>query len=209
MIKILLADDHQMFIDGMKSFLKTEPNIEVVGQALNGEDILQELQRMAVDVIIMDVRMPNMDGIEATRRIKQLYPDVKVLVLSMFNEKSYISQLMELGASGYILKEKSYEELVMAINNVYAGKPHFGLEVLTTATTVSPEDTEHDISLTKREIEVLIKIAEGHTSEEIARLLIVQKTTIDTHRRNLLDKLGLKRSTQLVRYAIKKGYVNL
>ena len=208
MIKIILADDHQMFLDGMKSFLKQAPDIYIVGEAVNGREVMEILKNEPVDVVVLDVEMPEMDGIETTRQIKKDFQQTKVLILTMFNRKGFIVKLMEEGASGYILKNKSKEELTMAIRNVYEGRPHFGLEVLDKATTV-PSNLDKKVHLTGREIDVLRLIAEAKTTKEIASILYISEPTVNTHRRNLLRKLGFDNSSHLVRYAIKHGYVSL
>ncbi len=206
MIKVLLADDHQMFIDGMRAMLKEDSNIKVIGQANDGLEVLDFLKKNEVDVIVLDIRMPKLDGIEAAREIVKKYPTTKMLVLSSHKEKEFIRELMDIGAKGYILKNKSSEELVMAVNNVYNGTPHYGLEILTIATSNKEEKSEA-VELTPRERDVLILIAEGHTTREISEKLFIAEPTVNTHRRNLLQKLDVPNSHHLVRYAIRHGMI--
>lgn len=211
MINVLLADDQIMFLDGMRSFLKTEPNITVKGTVNNGDEVLQFLEKQPdIDVVVLDVEMPEKDGVETAQLIKKnpLLKNVKILILTMYNRKDFIVKLMQSGANGYILKNKSKEELVQAIHNVHQGIPHFGLEVLNKATSTS-SNLEKNIELTDREHEVLCLIAEGKTTREIAKELFISEPTVNTHRRNLLRKLDFPNDKYLVRYAIKKGYVKL
>jgi len=209
MIKVLLADDHQMFIDGMKVYLDKYDHIEIVGEANNGEQVLDILESTSVDVVVLDIEMPEMDGIETTKFIRKNYTNTKVLILSMYDEKEFIIKLMSHGASGYILKNKSKEELLTAINNVAEGRTHYGLEIMNQVIAVSKLNKDEDIQLTEREIEVLQKVAEGYSSKEAATALNISETTVNTHRRNIMAKLELPNATHLVRYAIKNGYVKL
>ncbi|MCO6493676.1 MAG: response regulator transcription factor [Phaeodactylibacter sp.] len=208
MINVLLADDQRMFVEGMKAILQQEKDIDIVGEATNGDEVLAFLEKNPVDVVLLDIEMPETDGIEATRIIRKEHPLVKVLILSMYNKKSFILKLMQAGASGYILKEKSKEELIAAIHNVYRGQPHFSLEVLSKIAGANSEpDTE--VQLTERELEVLCLIAEGKTTKEIAPMLNIAEATVNTYRRNLLEKLEVSNDKHLVRYAIKHGLVEL
>lgn len=206
MINILLADDHKILLDGLKAFLQKNSNINIVGEALNGIQVMEILKEHKVDVAVLDIEMPEMDGIETTRQIKKDFPNTKVLILSMYKEKAFILKLMEIGASGYILKNKSKEELIEAINRVYAGDAHFGIEVLNTIAN-APKETKLLAELTKREKEILCLVAEGYTSQEIADKIFIAVTTVNTHRRNLLQKIDVTNDNQLVRFAIKQGYI--
>ena len=206
---VLLADDHQMFIDGMKVYLEKYDHIQVVGEANNGEAVIDFLEINQVDIVVLDVEMPGMNGIETTKYIKKNHPKTNVLILSMYEKKEFIIKLMRYGASGYILKNKSKEELLSAINNLADGRTHYGLEIMNHAIAVSSIDEDDEIQLTEREIEVLQKIAEGFSSKEAAELLNISETTVSTHRRNIMAKLEVPNATHLVRYAIKHGYVEL
>ncbi|MEM8908311.1 MAG: response regulator transcription factor [Bacteroidota bacterium] len=212
MIRVLLVDDQQMFLDGMKAFLELEKDIEIVATANNGDEALTALQQHPdIDVIVLDVEMPpGKDGIETTRIIKRTsdFRDIKVLILTMYNRKNFIVRLMEVGANGYILKNKSKEQLVQAIHRVHSGQPYFGLEILETATSANSM-LEQEVQLTDREIDVLRLIAEGMTTREIAKTLGISEPTVNGHRRNLLRKLDFSNDKHLVRYAIKKGIVEL
>lgn len=209
-IRVILADDHQMFIDGMKVFLEKHDHIEIVGEANNGVEVLDILENQSADVVVMDIEMPGeMDGIDATKYIRKHYPRTKVLILSMFDKKEFIIKLMRHGASGYILKNKSKEELITALHNVAAGRTHYGLEIMNHAIAVGNLDEDEEVNLTEREIEVMQKVAEGYSSKEAADILNISETTVNTHRRNIMAKLELPSATHLVRYAIKHGYVKL
>ncbi|MEO1519011.1 MAG: response regulator transcription factor [Bacteroidota bacterium] len=211
MIKVLLADDHQMFLDGLRAVLDHDASIEIVGEALDGTQVLDKLEEVhqELDIVVLDVRMPKMDGVEATKEIIRLYPAVKVLILSMHNRKHYILQLMEIGISGYVLKNRSKEDLVQAIHSIHDGKPYYSLDVLSMISTRDPEEKGPISPLTEREIEVLCKIAEAKTTRQISEELHISEATVNTHRRNLLLKLNKSNDKHLVRYAIKMGYISL
>lgn len=210
MIKVILADDQKMFLDGMRNALEKDQDIQIIGEANTGEEVLKLLEQSAVDLVVLDIDMPDgMDGIEATKQIRIHYPLTKVLILSMFDNKEFIIQLIRYGASGYILKNKTSQELLMAIHNVAAGRTHYGLEVMGRVTAVSDTDKQAEVKLSRRELEILEKVAEGHSSEEIASLLNISITTVSKHRQNILNKLGFKNAVQLTRYAIRNGYVEV
>ncbi len=207
-IKVLVADDHKMFVDGLMSLLDNESGIEVVGFAHTGEQVLATLATNSVDVIVLDIEMPKLDGLETAILMKRKYPKVKILILSMYKRKAFAIKLMEIGVAGYILKEKSKEELVGAIYNVHKGKSHFSLEILDSIVN-SKHTKQSGVNLTNREIEVLKLIAEGLTSKEIAERLHVAVSTINTHRKSLHFKVGVNNNTLLVKYAIKEGYIKI
>ncbi|MFT5819261.1 MAG: two-component system nitrate/nitrite response regulator NarL [Crocinitomix sp.] len=210
MIKILLADDHGMILDGLKSILKNETDIKVVGTADNGEDAVHIIENNDVDVAILDINMPKMNGIEATRIIRA-NSDTKVLILSMHDTYEFIDELIDAGCQGYILKNKGQEELVTAIRRVHNGKPYFGerIKERIMEERLSPKKNKiaMPVSLTKREIEVLKLIAQEFTSPEIAEKLFIVEATVNTHRRNLISKLGVRNSLGLVSYAYKNGMI--
>ncbi|MEM6320732.1 MAG: response regulator transcription factor [Bacteroidota bacterium] len=208
-IKIVLADDHPTFIDGIKVNLAQHDHLKVVGEANDGVKVLDILENEVVDIVVLDIDMPKLDGIETTKFIAKNYPNTKVLILSMWDKKDFIIKLMRYGASGYILKNKSPNELVTAIHNLAAGRTHYSLEVMQHAVAVSNSDKKEEVKLTEREIEVMKKIAEGFSSREIAEQLNISETTVNTHRRNIMAKLEMPSMTHLVRYAIKHGYVKL
>ena len=208
-IKVLLADDQKLFVDGMMALLKPVEQIEVIGKVYNGEEVLEFLETEQPDVLVLDIEMPKLDGVKATEIIKKQYPDIKILILSMYNQKGFITRLMSLGASGYILKNKSKEELVSAIYNVNRGNAHYGLEVINELAknrTSTPQPIR--VELSDRQVEVLKKIAEGYTTKQISENLFISEPTVNTHRRNLLKKLNVPNEKFLVRYAIREGYID-
>lgn len=207
MIKVILADDHPIFLDGMKVYLEKYNHIQIVGEANNGEEVLTLLEMQPVDIVVLDIGMPKLDGIETTKFIGKKYPNTKVLIVSMHGKKEFIIKLMKYGAAGYILKNKTKEELLTAINNIAVGKTHYSLEIINQAVSLDFHSDEEEVFLTDREIEILKKITEGHSSKKIAELLYITETTVSTHKRNIQKKLKLPNTAQLVRYAIRNGYI--
>lgn len=209
MIKIAIADDHQMFIDGIKSLLKGNKNMLVSLEATNGEQLLSLLKEQPTEVILMDVNMPVMDGIEATKQVKQKYPDTRVIMLTMFSSKDYIEKLLRAGANGYILKNTGKEELTTAIERVMQGESYFSKEVteriMEGLQGKKAENNPHMVELTEREKDVLRLIAQELTSHEIADKLFISFHTVETHRKNLISKLQVKNIAGLVKYAVQNG----
>ncbi|MFY0602165.1 MAG: response regulator transcription factor [Cyclobacteriaceae bacterium] len=210
MIKVLVADDHHIVMDGICSLLDRAEGIEVVAKAENGKRVLNILISTTVDIAILDIEMPEMNGIETARKIRELYPNVKTLILSMYNTEEFIRALIEVEVSGYILKNRGVEELVEAINYIASGGEYFGKAV--TKTLISSmkkpqKEIKDKVEITKRESEVLKLIAEGFSSPQIGDKLFIASSTVDTHRRNLIDKTGVRNSKELIRYAIQNGYI--
>ncbi|WP_224995732.1 response regulator transcription factor [Cesiribacter sp. SM1] len=207
MINIMIADDHRMIIDGLTSMLATEAGVKVTGEASSGKELLEKMEQTPVDIVLMDINMPELDGIEATRKVKAKYPAVRILVLSMYNNPEFIRSLLEAGASGYILKNTGKDELMEAIRQVYAGQNYYGKEVTKVMMeSLRGSSSNNNFSLTNREKEVLKLIVEECTTSEIAERLFISTHTVETHRKNLLSKLNLKNTAGLVKYAIEKGY---
>lgn len=210
MIKVLLADDHEIILDGLKSLLEEEDDIEVVGTAKDGEEAIQLMENNTIDVAVLDINMPGMNGIETTKIVRST-TDTKVLILSMYNTYEFIDELIEAGCQGYILKNKGQEELVRAIRRVYNGKSYFGENVLEKIVEqrLNPQKEKEEVAvtLTKREVEVLKLIAQEFTSPEIAEKLFIAEATVNTHRRNLISKLKVRSSLGLVHYAYKHGFI--
>ena len=199
-----------MFIDGLKSMLDGVEGIEVIGQATNGREIVEICAHTQADVVIMDVSMPGMDGIEATRAIIKKNSKIKVLGLSMYNDSNFISGLLKTGASGYILKNTGKEELVTALRAICSGGSYLGQEVSNTLLdTFMKKDKRFqlDEKLSHREEEVLESITMGLTTQEIAKKLFISKNTVETHRKNLLYKLAAKNTAELITKAYKKGLI--
>lgn len=210
MINVFLSDDHKLFLDGLKAILEKDSDIRIIGEALDGEALIAELENSSekIDVLVLDIEMPKLNGVNAAKEIVERFPDIKILIISMYNKKNYIVNLMEIGVSGYVLKNKSKENLLNAIRQIHSGNPYFGLEVLTAASS-KRNASEPKEPLTKREIEVLCKIGEGFTTNQIAKQLGIGQTTVNTYRRNLLLKLDKPNDKHLVRYAIKMGFIEL
>lgn len=212
MIKILVADDHKVFREGIISLLQDIPEMIVVAEAGNAEEVISQARLHQPNLVLMDITMGSSTGIEATRILKEEFPATRVLVLSMHDEYSYISGVLEAGASGYILKDAGKSELVSAILAVAAGNTFFSQRVSSNLLQkLLPQEKgkteKKGVPLTKREIEILQFISEGFSNAEIAGKLFISARTVDTHRRNLLEKTGVKNTAGLVRYAIKNGIV--
>lgn len=213
MIKIIIADDHQLFIDGIKSIIKSIKNLEICAEVNNGKQLLVCLSTQACDVILMDINMPDMDGIEATKEVKKLYPDIKIIMLTMYSSRDYIEKLLRVGADGYILKNTGKEELQKAIETVYRGESYFSVEVTERIMEglqkkKSAERNSFMVELTEREIDVLKLIVQELTTSEIAEKLFISTHTVETHRKNLISKLNVRNIAGLVKYAIQNGLVD-
>ena len=209
----MIADDHRVFREGIVSILENTGEIRVIAQAQDGKEVMEKLRKARPELILMDISMGEAGGIETTRLVREQYPEIKVLVLSMHSESSYIVRMLEAGASGYLLKDAGSAELINAIKAVAEGHTYFSSQV--SATLVDqlvkgkkPPERKAGVPLTRREIEVLRLIAEEYSNPEIADKLFISIRTVDTHRRNLLEKLGVKNTAGLVKYAIKHGLVH-
>jgi DNA-binding NarL/FixJ family response regulator len=197
-IKVFIVDDHYMVIEGIRSLLQNEKNIEWVGHAMNADSCLAFLKNQKPDVILMDISMPGKSGIELCKEVKEKYPTIFILGLSTFNQQSFIEKMLENGASGYLLKNASQEELLEGIQTVMKGKTYLSDEASRSLRKNSNGETP---ILTRREKEVMELIAEGMTNNEIAQKLFISATTVDTHRKNLLTKLSAKNTAELVKLA--------
>ena len=212
MIKVIIADDHQMFIDGIKALLRNEKDIRLVGGALNGAGVMELLAGESVDIVLLDVNMPGMDGIETTIKIRTSHPEVKILMLTMYNKHEFISGLINAGASGYILKNTGRKELIDAIKAVYEGKTFYSEDVTETIlqhfTKTPAEQKIEAVQLTDREKEVLKLIALEYTTPEIADKLFISINTVESHRNNLMSKLKAKNIAGLVKFALQTGIIS-
>jgi DNA-binding NarL/FixJ family response regulator len=214
-IRVVIADDHTILREGVHSLLSLESDICVVGEARDGMEAIELVEKADVDVVIMDMVMPRMNGLEATREIKRRWPSVKVLVLSMYDDDEYVQQVIQAGASGYVLKRVATEDLVRAIREVHGGAsflyPPIAAKLIDDYLRLVRGDAPPDSGevLTPREREVLTLIAEGNTNQEIAATLGLSKKTVESHRSNIMRKLDLRDVTDLVKYAIRKGLVSL
>lgn len=212
-IKILLADDHKIVRDGIKLMLESQAGIDVVAEAESGMDVLKKLEHQMVDMIVMDINMPEMDGITATRTIKEKYPDLKVLALTMSNDDLHIRQMIQAGASGYIMKSAGRNELKEAILTIMDGKHYFSDEatqsiMMDLVKGKGKSSSPDPIHITDRELEILELIVQEYTNQEIAEKLYISSRTVDAHRRNLLQKTGARNTAGLVKYAFQHNVVS-
>jgi len=210
-IRVLLVDDHQLILDGLKSLLKHIDNLVVAGEANNGREALRLLDIFNVDVVLMDIDMPVMNGIEALKEIKRIKPLIKVIILSMHNESGMVKNLLGIGADGYLLKSTSQDELIRAITKVANGDKYFSTDVtlaLLNHSQSSFQAPKQQIeTLTIREEEILKLIAEGFSNREIGARLFISHRTVDTHRTNMMKKLNTANIAGLISYAIKSGLI--
>lgn len=207
-VKILVVDDHPMLRGGIISLLEKVSNLEVVSEAKNGKEAIECIRFLKPDVVLMDINMDGKLDVTTTEFIKVNWPDVKVLAFSMHHEVQVIRRMLKAGASGYLLKSASHQEVVKAINAVMAGETYYSqdvLEVITQSVTSNGEDKAADISLSNREKEVLFYVAKEYTNQEIADEIHISLRTVETHKRNLIKKLRVKNVVGLVRFAIEQG----
>ncbi len=198
-IKLFIVDDHYMVIEGIHSLLQNEMDIEWMGHAMNAASCLAFLQQEKPDVILMDINLPDKSGIDLCKEVKEKYPAIFILGLSTFNQQSFIEKMIGSGASGYVIKNATQQELMEAIHTVVKGKEYLSFDA---AVALRKPDTQNNTPvITRREKEVLELITEGMTNNEIARQLFISSTTVDTHRKNLLSKLRAKNTASLVRIA--------
>ena len=214
-IKILLADDHTIVRQGLAKLLEAESNLEVVGEAQDGREAVNKVQKLIPDIVIMDIAMPLLNGIEATRQIKKTLPQTKVIILSMHSHDRYISELISLGASGYLLKDSTGEEIIKAISAAIKGdvylSPTISRRVIDDYLTLKKTSSREDLytKLSNREREVFQIIAEGRSTKEVADILCVSPSTVKTHRANIMEKLQIDNISQLIQFAIRLGIVDV
>lgn len=204
--RILLVDDHQMFIDGLQTMLKSNTEFEVIGEALNGDMALDFLKLNKVEIVITDINMPQMSGTELTKEIKQQYSDVKVLVLSMYNDREIIHEIIMSEAEGYILKNTGKKELLEALSKISTGGTYYCNEVMQIIAAnyrMKEKKLEKTKQLTARELEIIRLICEENSTPEIADLLCISPLTVETHRKNIMKKTEVKTIVGLIKYAIE------
>jgi DNA-binding NarL/FixJ family response regulator len=211
MYKIVLAEDHVLVREGIKKIIEAFPDLHVVGEVGDGAQLLDLLKTLTVEMVIMDISMPSLAGIEVTREIKQAYPTVKVLILTMHKKREYLHNAMAAGVDGYLLKEDAPKELLNAVNTIRQGLVYVSPLLASDLANLYVKGRRQDGAdspgeLTPREIEIIKMIAEGKSSKEIAEILFLSFRTIQNHRTKIMRKLNLKKNTDLVRYAIRKGY---
>lgn len=213
MVKILIVDDHKIVRQGLKSLIENNPDYTVVGEAGNGKEAIDMTSEYKPDIVIMDVSLPEITGIDATRRILEMLPETKVIALSMHNDRQIIQDMLLAGAVGYLLKESAYEELMKAVTVVSAGQIYLSQtisDLLVRDYVYRLRNSDGGLlSLTSREKEIWTMLAEGMSSVEVAEKLFLSPRTIDTHRKNLMDKLGTDNIAGLVKIAIREGIIKL
>ena len=212
-VRVLLAEDHTIVRKGLRSLLNGEAGIEMIGEAEDGREAVEKVQQLLPDVVLMDITMPSLTGLEATRQIKKRFPEVKVVILTVHANEEYIFQILRAGASGYLVKQAAPTELLSAIQAAYRGEsflsPSISRKVIEEYIQQAEATAEKDSydQLTDREREVLQLIAEGHSNREIAELLHISVKTVETHRAHLMDKLDIHSTAKLTQYAIRKGVI--
>ncbi|MFC4402633.1 response regulator [Gracilibacillus xinjiangensis] len=212
MIKILLAEDQAIVRQGIKMMLETDPTIHVTGEAKNGQEALKLREQNYYDMAILDIRMPEMDGLQAAKELLRRFPEMKVLMLTTFNDEEYAVQALKIGVHGYLLKDAEASQLIHAIKNCLAGGLQLPGEVAKKVVPHllekrAPVNEGHPVSLTKRETDILCLLGEGKSNKEIAEALALSVGTVKNHISQLLDKLELRDRTQIAIYAIRNGYV--
>ena len=213
-IKVVVADDHTILRQGIKALLDNQEEIEVVGEAKDGREAIKAIEELLPDVILMDIAMPGLNGLEATRRIKKKFPRTKVVVLTMHTNEEYIFQILNAGADGYLVKETAFQDLISAINSVHRGEafmsPSISKKVMTDyIQRAQGEEKVGFDTLTTREREILQLVAEGNSNKKIAEVLFISPKTVETHRAHIMDKLNIHDRAGLIKYAIRKGMINL
>lgn len=210
MIRVMIADDHNMFVEGVESILYGIDNIQVVAKCYTGPEVFEKLATTPADVILLDINLPGMNGIEVSQKLNKDYPDVKVLALSMHNEESFVTEILKYGAQGYILKNTGKKELIHAIETIHNGQSYFSEEVtetimksLVNQRTGNKKSAVVAPKISRREKDVLELIVKEHTTQEIADTLFISLKTVESHRRSLLTKLGVRNTAGLVRVAIE------
>ena len=214
--KIIIADDHQLVIDGIKSMLADQDDIEIIATACDGAALVQAIKKEQPDLVLLDINMPKMDGVKATKKINQQFDAIKILILSTYDDVRLVKEILKLGASGYLLKTAPREELIKAIQSLMQGGNYFSQEISdkifkslmkTDSSPEIPLDQLPPVSLTPREREVIRLIAMEYTGKEIAKELFISQNTVETHRKNLLRKLKVRNTVGLVKYAMKHDLI--
>jgi len=214
--RVILVDDHKLFREGLKFVIQQMDNMEVVAEASNGKEFLEILENQEVDLVLMDIAMPELNGIEATKQAVEKYPGIRILVLSMFCDEEYYFQMIQAGVMGFVLKEVGKNELEEAIAAVLRGENYFSQKLLrdiimnlNNPTQKQKAPVESKVDLTKRELEVLKLICEGLSNSQIADKLFISLRTVEGHKSNLISKTGVKNSISLVMYALKNKLVEI
>lgn len=206
--KVAIADDHPLVLDGLKTIVEGCEDLELIIRAENGQELLDKMRENPAEVVLLDIDMPVKDGIETTRELRQRYPQVRIIILTMHDEKRFIQKLISEGAHGYLLKNCNADELLLAIRNVNSGKNHFSGEVTMKLMQPDHANKENLKDLTEREVEVLALIAKGKSNREVGEALFISHRTVDTHRTNLMKKLDVHNIAGLIRIAYNNRLVD-
>ena len=215
MVKLLIADDHQLFIDGLTSLLKNEEGISIEGQALNGQEVMQQLAVKIFDIILLDINMPDTDIVKLTKNIKEQFPHIKIVVLTMYHGTRYYTKLIKYGISGYLFKSASKQDFLQAIEKASKGEMYIHKDLFVEGHNhkidLMPTNDIHltnpEQILTKREIEVLKLVLQEYSNNAIAEKLCISTGTVDTHRKNIILKLGVKNTVGLIKYCVQNNFV--
>lgn len=216
-IRVILVDDHQIVRDGIKALISEDPSIQIVGEAASGEEFELLIQNEKPDIVLMDINLPDTTGIELTQKTVEKYPNINILMLSMHMSDEFITNSIEVGAKGYLPKTTSQKELLEAIKTVSKGIEYYNTEVsdvllksyIRKTKNASKEKEEITIQLTKREVEILVLFAQGFSNKEIADKLFISIRTVESHKNNIMQKLDLKSTVELVKYAIKHKMIDI
>lgn len=211
--KVLIADDHQLFREGLVNLISSAPDIDVIAEAKDGKEATEQARKMKPDVVLIDIGMPQMNGIEATRIIKKENPKMKVIAVSMHSDRQFVKGVLEAGADGYLLKNCTYRQLIDAIQSVISGKKYLSDDIteMVIQGYLEPDEVNSDgqSDLSEREMEVLKLYAEGKSTREISEKLFISVKTVGTHKQHIFEKLGLRSNADMVKYAIKEGLIQL
>jgi DNA-binding NarL/FixJ family response regulator len=208
MIKLLIADDHQIVIDGLKALLRTVERVEVVGEANDGAQAVRKARALQPDLVLMDIEMPVVNGIEASARLKEQFPNIRILICTTHSDAYKIKKGLQAGVDGYLLKGSGREELLRAIDEIMRGNTYYDEKVVgVIMDNFNKKRSPQPVELTKREKEIVQLIADGLNTKEIAQRLFLSPLTVETHRKNIFSKLGINKVAALIRYALKQGLI--
>lgn len=210
-IKLLIADDHHLFLEGIKSLLEQENGLEISEVAKNGREVLEILKNQKPDICILDINMPELNGIDTATEIKKIYPELKIIVLTTYNDKEFIEAMLKIGVEGYIMKNATWQELVKAISTIWEGKKYFADDVHTHILNDflnKKNEEKEEVVLTKREIEIVQLLSQELTNERIAKKLHISFRTVETHRKNIMQKTKASNLAGLIKFAYEKGIIS-
>ncbi len=212
-IKIVVADDHQLFREGLVNLLESDDSIQVIGQAENGEIAIKKALELKPDILLTDIAMPNMNGMEATRNLKKQLPELKIIAVSMHSDRQFVKGMLTAGTDAYLLKNCTHQQLLDAVHSVYNGKKYLSEDIteMVISGYLDGSGTNDDKynQLSEREKEIFLLLAEGVSTREIGDKLFISVKTVGTHKQNILEKLELKNNSDIVKYALKKGLIQL